>query len=585
MPDSRLLSTVSLRGEIDVVVCRQAAKQVAQWLGLGKLEQIRVATAVSEVARNVHRHARQGVFQFRLQADERSRLIALVIEARDKGPGIAQLQRILDNGAAAEPDSSGGLHGAQRLMDEFAICSSPKGMLVRLVKRIQPPRPMPGEDRLKELRRRLRQEGVDPFREIQIQGEELLLTTAELVSKQQELEATNLELESTNKGVVALYSELEKTAQELKDASASKSRFFSSMTHEFRTPINIIENISRLLLDGVDGQLNEEQTRQVRFISDAAMELSQLVNELLDLAQVQSGRMEIAPSRFQLSAFMQQLERFALALARRYPKVDWQMHPPVRDVALHTDSNRLLQILRNLISNAFKYTPQGRVDVRVFLPDEERIEFLVEDTGIGISEENRSRVFEEFARIRTPGLTHIEGTGLGLSLALKLAQLLKGDIQLESTPGQGSRFFVQLPRELEQGSRGQPISLRDATLLVIDDNEADRYLIGKLLAPLQPVLIEAATARDSIDRLHAVRPDVVLLDLDLPDISGEDLLDSMDWSLHRRVIINTARRLSDADRARLEPLCHAILDKNQPDYGESLVQLVERLYRSHSHES
>ncbi len=566
-----------------MVACRQCAKRAASWLGMSPLEQIRVATSVSELARNIYQYAGQGVFHFYLLSDGRGLLSALGFEARDKGPGIANLDRILDGSYVSSTGMGIGLRGAQRLMDEFEIESSPQGTLIRARKRVLPSRPLPSRASIQAFQDELRREGaVDPFEEIQVQGEELVITTAELLAKQQELEATNLELENTNKGVVALYSELEKTAQELQEASESKSRFFSNMTHEFRTPINIIENISKMLLSGVDGALNSEQLKQVRFISDAATELSQLVNELLDLAEAQSGRMDVMPARFNLGGFMQQLQQFSASLAPRYPQVTCRVHPPVQDVTLNTDGNRLFQILRNLISNAFKYTPKGHVEVRVFQPDADHLEFVVEDSGVGIAEQDQARVFEEFCRIRSPGLTHIEGTGLGLPLARKLATLLRGRLSLTSTLGQGSRFYLTLPISYEQGE--VELSLSGTTVLVIDDNEADRYVVSRLLEPYDPVIIEAEDSRSSIDKLQGVRPDIILLDLDLPDISGEDLLASMDEGMRRRVIVNTSKTLSEAERARLAPLCHAILSKPQPDYDEALLRSMDNLSRRHAHE-
>nr|WP_256737626.1 ATP-binding protein [Pseudomonas sp. dw_358] len=464
-------------------------------------------------------------------------------------------------------------------MDEFDIQTGTEGTRIRALKVVFPPQPFPSEKRIQEIRRQLQHEGAsDPYVELQVRGSELLLTSSELHNKQQELEATNQELENTNKGVVALYSELEKASQELQEASDSKSRFFSNMTHEFRTPINIIENISKLLLKGADGELNPEQYKQVRFISSAAGELSDLVNELLDLAEAESGRMDIVPTRFSLADFTEQLRQFTGALSMRYPSIAWQIAPVHSDVMLDTDRNRLFQILRNLITNAFKYTPEGSVTVRCLLPDNETVEFLVEDSGVGISEDNQARIFEEFARVRIPGLAHVQGNGLGLPLAARLAALLRGEIQLHSEPGAGSRFTARIAREHHQSAVDlQNLDLSGITVLVIDDNEADRYLVHHVLEPFHAVVMESPTAAASIDKMHAIRPDIILLDLDLPDIYGADLLESMDWSLHSRVLINTAKPLENAERDRLLGMCQGILLKTQPDYAEALLQHVQRL--------
>lgn len=572
----RRITSISILEEVDVVSCRQGAKQIAAWLGLSALEQIRLATSVSELARNVYQYAGSGVFHFDLRCDARGLVTGICFDAVDQGNGIAEIAQILD-GSYISPTGMGvGLRGAQRLMDEFDIDTGSQGTRISACKAVYPPRPLPSEQSIQQIRRQLQSEGAaDPYVELQVRGSELLLTSAELQSKQKELEATNQELENTNKGVVALYSELEKASSELKDASEARSRFFSNMTHEFRTPINIIENISKLLLSGVDGALNTEQNKQVRFIADAASDLSGLVNELLDLAEAESGRMEVLAERFELSGFLEQLRQFTGALAMRYPQLGWTIHEPAFDLPLETDRNRLFQIMRNLITNAFKYTREGSVSVRCFQPDEHTLEFVVEDTGVGISVENQARIFEEFARIRAPGL-QVHGNGLGLPLALRLANLLKGDISLSSEPGRGSRFHVQVAREYNQR---QPalISLAGTTILVIDDSAADRYLINHLLQPFEPVIIEADCASASIDKLHAVRPDIIILDLDLPDISGEDLLESMDWSMHARVLVNTAKQMADGERARLGSRCQAILDKSQPNHAETLLHHVQRL--------
>jgi signal transduction histidine kinase len=575
-----------IQAETDVVTCRQAARQIGAWLGLPPLDQIRLATAVSELARNIFQYAGSGTFHFYLQRDAAGKASGIIFDAIDQGPGIADLDYIL-SGSYVSPTGMGvGLRGAQRLLEHWNIKTSPQGTTIRAGKVVHPPLPFPDERQIDTLRRSLADAGLaDPFVALHEQGAELLLTAAELQNKQRELEATNLELETTNKGVVALYSELEKTAHELAAASESKSRFFSNMTHEFRTPINIVENISKLLLNGADGELNAEQLKQVGFISAAATELAEMVNELLDLAEAESGRMEVVASAFSLDTFVEQLRQFTAALALRYPRLTWEVISIDHPVMLETDRNRLFQVMRNLISNAFKYTPEGSVTVRLFQPNEKTIELVVEDTGVGISEDNLGRIFEEFARIRMPGLTQVQGNGLGLPLAQRLAVLLQGQIRVSSTLGQGSRFSVDIARRLhdEEDENLDNLSLEGLTVLIIDDNEGDRYLLRHLLEPHKPLIIEAASAADSIDKLHAVRPDIIFLDLELPDIYGADLLESMDWAMHARVLINTAKPLAEAERLALAGQCAGVLLKGQPHYAESVLRQMQRLSGSLRH--
>ena len=581
MSDVLPLLILALHSEQDIVHCRQAAKRLAAALEWPALEQIRLATAVSELARNIHQYAGSGHFDFALLRGEDQRLRGLEVRAVDQGPGIAEMEAIRAGSYRSSTGMGIGLRGAQRLFDDFDIQTSPAGTSIT-ARKYQAPRPFPEAELLQALTADLQgSPPPDPYQQIRLQSEELLLTNTELQLRQAELEVTNKELENTNQGVVALYSELEKATQELKEASEAKTRFFSNMTHEFRTPINIIENVAKLLASGVDGALNAEQQRQVRFISDAALELANLVSELLALAEVQSGRLTIVPQPFALGPFIDRLEQFAAALAPRYPQVSFSVAPPPAGVLLDTDESRLFQVLRNLISNAFKYTPQGQVRIQVFQPDDASLEFLVEDSGIGIAAADQQKIFEEFERIRSPHLTHIEGTGLGLPLAQRLAVLLRGELSLDSEVGRGSRFTLRLPRHYASHRAAEPEpDLSGLTVLVIEDNEGDRYLVRRTLERLNPVLLEADSARSSLDRLNAVRPDIIILDLDLPDINGEDLLASMDWSMHRRVLINTAQPLDEAGRQRLQDYCHAILFKHAADHAERLLAEVCALARS-----
>ena len=585
MPDHFRIATVRIREEIDVVTCRQSARQIASWLELPHLEQIRFATAVSELARNTYQYAGEGLFHFDISSNAQGLLERLCLEALDNGPGIADIERILDGSYVSHTGMGLGLRGARRLMDEFDLRTGAEGTRIRACKYITGARATPTPARIQSIRQQLQHSGAaDPFVELQLSGSELLLTAGELQDKQRELEAINLELENTNKGVVALYSELEKANEEVREASASKSRFFANMTHEIRTPINIVENISKLLLNGHDGPLNPEQQRQVGFISEAAAELSGLVNELLDLSKAESGRSEISPSHFTLAEFTEQLRQCAGAIALRYPQLQWQVAAPASDVALQTDRHLLFQVMRNLIDNAFKYTPQGRVSVRTYLPDDETVEFLVEDTGIGIAPENQGKVFEEFLRIRNPELAKVQGTGLGLPLAQRLASLLHGSISLDSSPGRGSRFLLRLRRRHDEATASEaPLDLSGINVLVVDDSEADRYLLNKLLSPYQASVHEARNGAASIEMLYEVRPDLIFLDLDLPDIAGEDLLDNMDWGLHARVVINTAKPLDDAARQHLARHSRAIVQKSATDYGEQVLREVSRLMEEHHH--
>jgi signal transduction histidine kinase len=268
----------------------------------------------------------------------------------------------------------------------------------------------------------------------------------EVTRLEAQVEALSTELAETNQGVLALYAELDDNAVRLREASDLKSRFLSYMSHEFRTPLSSILSLTRILQDRLDGPLTDEQHKQVQFIQGAAFELTEMVNDLLDLAKVEAGRVTISPAWFEMvdlfsalrGMFKPILQSDAVSLVFEEP----------RDVPrLYTDDKKLSQILRNFISNALKFTPRGEVRVSVQLIGD-RVTFTVADTGIGIAAEHLNALFQDFVQVDAPIQKRLRGTGLGLSLSRKLALLLGGDVAVESTLGQGSKFSVTLPVEL-----------------------------------------------------------------------------------------------------------------------------------------
>jgi signal transduction histidine kinase len=259
-----------------------------------------------------------------------------------------------------------------------------------------------------------------------------------------ELAALREELEATNQGVVALYAELDTQAEELRRATDLKSRFLAYMSHEFRTPIGSIQSLARLLIDRVDGPLTEEQERQVRFIQDTANEFADMVNDLLDLAKVEAGRVSISPGWFELVDLFSAL-RGTFRPVLTNPEVTLVFDEPEGVPALFTDDRKLAQILRNFVSNGLKFTTAGEVRVSAIRNADETVTFAVKDTGIGIAPEFQHAIFQDFSQLDSPIQKRLRGTGLGLSLSKRLAELLGGSVRLESALGVGSTFSVTLP--------------------------------------------------------------------------------------------------------------------------------------------
>ena len=265
-----------------------------------------------------------------------------------------------------------------------------------------------------------------------------------LAAARQETEELRADLEETNRGVVALYAELDAQAEQLQRATELKSRFLAYMSHEFRTPVNAIRSIARLLSDEIDGPLTSEQARQVAFIQSTATEFAEMVDDLLDLAKIEAGRVDISPAWFEMVDLFSALRgMFKPVLIN--PGVTLVFEEPVGLPKLYTDDRKLSQILRNFISNALKFTTQGEVRVSAYRQDDHTVRFSVLDTGIGIEPKYHAAVFDDFSQVDSPVQKRLRGTGLGLSLSKHLAGVLGGRLELESALGQGSTFSVILP--------------------------------------------------------------------------------------------------------------------------------------------
>jgi len=225
---------------------------------------------------------------------------------------------------------------------------------------------------------------------------------------------------------VALYAELDEKADHLRRADDMKTRFLSNMSHEFRTPLNSIQALTRLLLERSDGGLTSERTRQVEFIRKAAQDLTELVNDLLDLAKVEAGKTVVRPIEFEAANLFGALRGMLRPLLVN-ESVALVFEDTSSVPTLFQDEGKVSQILRNFISNALKFTERGEVRVSAtFVDDEMAVAFSVADTGIGIAAEDQERIFHQFGQLENPLQRKVRGTGLGLPLTKKLVEILGG---------------------------------------------------------------------------------------------------------------------------------------------------------------
>ena len=533
------LAKIEIRLENDVVLARQKARSIAAALKFDAQDQTRIATAVSEIARNTFQYGGGGRVEFQISGDPEN---LLMITLCDQGRGIQNLQQIMDGKYVSQTGMGLGIIGAKRLMDHFQIETGPdRGTAVTLGKKL--PRRMPHFEKreLDAVLSSIDRTSRDPYEELKQQNRELLSTLQELRDRQEELAQLNRELDDTNRGVVALYAELNDKADFLQRASELKSHFLSNMSHEFRTPLNSITALSQILLDRLDGELSAEQEKQVKYIRSSALDLTEIVNDLLDLAKVEAGKVTIRPKRFQVSGLFAALRGMLRPLLSQNSSVNLVFEDPVDLPELYSDEAKISQILRNFISNALKFTERGEVRVSAALGHDDTVVLSVADTGIGIDVADQERIFEEWAQVEGQFQKSVKGTGLGLPLSRKFAQLLGGDVYVRSEMGSGATFFAAIPINFSGQTEAvyMPDSHRDldATklpILVVEDNKEALFIYEKYLKGTRFQILPATSLKEARRALREFRPSAVILDVLL---QGEH-----SWDLLQEIKLNPATR-------------------------------------------
>jgi signal transduction histidine kinase/CheY-like chemotaxis protein len=574
------LLALSIASEADIVKARQTARQLALRAEFSPQDQARIATAVSEIARNALQYAGAGRVEFSI--DLKSKPQVVWVEVSDHGPGIGDLDVVMGGSYESRTGMGIGLSGTRRLMDHFRIQSEPgAGTKVTFGKALPPSAKPILPPYAARLCAQLPQESAGAVHdELQRQNKELLQTLdtvrvrdLELEKRGGELAELSLELEETNRGVVALYAELEEKAAALKRADEMKSHFLRYVSHEFRTPVNAVLALTQLLLRRVDGDLTAEQEKQVQYIRRAVQDLAEMVNDLLDLAKVEAGKTEIRLSRVDLGQFFGAIRALMRPLAIN-DAVALIFDDPPAAITLETDESKLGQILRNMISNALKFTEAGEVRVSVQCLADESLCFSVADSGVGIAAADLETIFQEFAQVNNPLQKHVRGTGLGLPLSRKLATLLGGTLEATSTPGVGSRFSLTLPRT--SYTTDARILPRGDVILIIDDEEASRYLARQLFRGSKYRVIEARNGPEGTERARFEHPSLILLDLMMPYQNGFNVLDELQSDEATRdipIVIQTSKSLTEIDYQRLASRQATILPKAGSGRAQALMTI------------
>jgi len=447
-------------------------------------------------------------------------------------------------------------------------------------------------------------------RDLHQHGDALRSAQAQLEERNEELEASNASLAGQRDALERAQSALAEKAAEVARASQYKSEFLANMSHELRTPLNSTLILAKLLIDNEQGNLTEEQVKFAQTIYSGGIDLLALINDVLDLSKVEAGKLAVETAPIALHLLVEPATRaFEQIAATKHIVFSATLAEP--EATIDTDAQRVQQVLKNLLSNAFKFTERGEVSLQVDRSGE-GFTFIVSDTGIGIPLSQRQAIFEAFRQ--ADGTTHRKfgGTGLGLSISRDLARLLGGDLRVESEVGKGSRFILELPRSFAaprphgaplgtqessrppvrrriNGSSGRARSIPTAALLddrelldgkrrvllIIEDDLPFAEILGTLAREQEFQYLVAHEAEEGIRLAIDFHPDAIVLDMNLPDHSGLLVLDRLKRGVETRHIPIHVISVADHTRAALSMGAVGYLKK--PVDREQLVAVLRGL--------
>jgi signal transduction histidine kinase/ActR/RegA family two-component response regulator len=507
------LHKIFFAGEPDLVHVRRVIRRAAQLLGYDHRDEVKITAAVSELTRAAA--ALRGAVEVDLALDQTAACLfiqvasaGIVASANTRGTPVAEsviaaeklLERVVDR------------HSTNRL---------------RFRKRLSSRAPELTSDRIDSIRAELDRIAARPAdvsqQELVHQSRDLAEALLDIEERKSELATLNAELSDTNRGVVALYAELDERANQLRRAGELKTRFFSHMSHEFRTPLNSILALSNMLLEETDGPLLPEQHRQVSLIRDGVVDLLDLVGDLLDLAKMEAGKTQLNLRPFAVGTLFGALRAMIRPLLRT-AAVALEFGSATDLPPLVNDEAKITQILRNFLSNAVKFTEQGSITVSARLVSarehvagnaltRDSVLFVVADTGVGVAPEHQGAIFEEFQQVENRLQRKSRGTGLGLPLCRRLAGLLGGRVWVESELGRGARFYLLVPVvHASAPAEDAPAAEVRPTLLIVDERVERRAAVHAAFRESLFLPVEASAADLTAAGLAALQPAAALLD-------------------------------------------------------------------------
>ena len=449
------------------------------------------------------------------------------------------------------------------------------------------------------------------------QGRALKESQARLEQQQVELEQTNSQLEEQAQQLESQKDDLERSnastqlkARELEQASRYKSDFLANMSHELRTPLNSSLILAKLLADNPDDNLTAEQVKYAQTIQSSGNDLLNLINDILDLSKIEAGHVDIRPEPVSVERLSNNLRQVFEPIAKNKSlgfEIDISPECPA---VIETDLQRIEQILKNLLSNAFKFTEKGKVTLSMNRTGDGQVAFGVTDTGIGIAPEQQKRIFEAFHQADGTISRKFGGTGLGLSISRELVRLLGGTIHIRSQEGKGSTLTVTLPlaydpaivaprapvgnavplapaasaapsqptalmpRAIVEDDRAMPSDER-RILLVVEDDQTFAAILRDLARDMGFRSLVAGTAQDALNLAQQFMPSAIVLDVGLPDQSGLSVLDRLKRDVRTRHI--PIHIVSGDDYTETALSLGAVGYMLKPVQREQLVEVLHKL--------
>ena len=371
-----------------------------------------------------------------------------------------------------------------------------------------------------------------------------------------------------------------------KEANESKSRFLANMSHDIRTPLNAVLGFSQLL---EERELDEESKIYIKRIRKSSISLLELINDILDLSKVEAGKLSLQYKSISVKRLFDELEQvFSLKAESKGLNFSIQVDPELPDF-VSLDGSRLRQVLVNFLSNAFKFTEKGGVTLSASwnkeADDSGNLQIVVSDSGIGIPADQHELIFSAFEQVSGQDHEKYGGTGLGLAICLRIIQMMKGKIHLESEEGQGSKFIIDLPDVLlgESGeapgmksNRKMRINFRPAKVLIVDDMEINRKLLRAFLDQYPLEICEAVNGQEALEKIDSFDPALVFLDMRMPIMDGYDVLRTLQKDekySNLPVVAVTASALRE-DEKMLEKQCAGFLPK--PLRKKDLLEILKK---------